>query len=168
VLTAYVRIANAISGDDVSLKDANRIANGLRLFARGREGNVNRLDATAGATLISELTGQQIAFISIGGTQEQLVDALQVYDESSQSYFATGRVRTTNAAGDKTYLHTLSVDDSADTIRIGRYVTVDGPQPLNDTSSADRRRLGSREAAGRKTELLRVDLFFVVPSEIER
>ncbi len=97
-----------------------------------------------------------------------MVDALQNLDASAESYFAVGRILTTNEDESAEYEHQVNIDDAASEVRIGPRLSVNGPQPINDTINAGRRRLGTRHSAGRDSELLRVDIFFIAPENLLR
>ncbi|MBA7577492.1 hypothetical protein ES708_19345 [subsurface metagenome] len=147
VLTAYVRIAMAISGKEISLEKANKTAKKNELFT-----NENLLTLANGVKLIEALTGKTIGFGRVEGTEAELVEKLEALDASEESYYVTGRIHTENTAGTKKYDHTLSINDSADNYDPhGGYT-----QPLGDTSRKDRKQ------TSRTSELFRYDYFYVI------
>ena len=115
VLTAYVRIANAISGKEYTLDQANSIAQGLGLFT-GVEGSSvkNLLSTENGAKLIGALTGKKIGFKSVSGPEFFLQNNLNYHDDSMKQYYATGRLDTESADGTSRFGHTVNIIDSLD------------------------------------------------------
>ncbi len=153
VLTSYARIASAISGSEITLKEANRVAMDEGLYT-----NKNELTTENGAKLIAALTGKEIGFDSTSGNELSLVEQINKLDVSSTEYYATGRIDTSNKAGTDKYGHHVNITESAGSFNLATgYV-----QPLLDTSDAGGSpRTDTSPDGKRPNDLLRVDYFWV-------
>ncbi len=155
VLTAYTRIASAISGEKISLDTANEVATELELFSNG-----NELMIENGAALIAALTGKEIGYGSIEGPEGSIMDGISYLDRRSDSFYVTARIDTYSLSDStKRYQHTVNVNEG---LTSGDYIIGRDRQPVVDTSNRGRTELqnglfenGSRE------ELLRADYFYV-------
>ena len=112
VLTAYTRIANALSGKETSLADANAKAIALELFS-----NNNELTPEAGAKLINALlegTGISVTYAGSVPVDNMTVFGICLKDleKSPSKVFVTARVATTNSDGSQKYDHTVNINKS--------------------------------------------------------
>jgi hypothetical protein len=161
VLTAYTRIANAISGRNISLIDANQTAIDMGLFTNG-----NELSPEAGAKLITKLVGDSNINVSYAGSisTESMAEyggSLVLLEMNYKELYVTGRLTTNNSDNTKTYGHTLNIDSSS--------VVTDPSVPggidikVNDTSGVR----SKIQNDSRNNKLDRIDVFQVNRERIE-
>jgi hypothetical protein len=129
VLDAALRIANAISGKNISLEDANTRAVKEKLFS-GKD--KDELSTSSMAKLISELSGVKVKGEEFIADNSELTGRLASLDYSRQETYATGRIKVTPSDGKKPYEHEVNIDRS-----IPRSSTT-GAQPVLDTSNVKR------------------------------
>ena len=157
VLTAYVRIAQALTDKKITLDDANKFAYDNGLFTNG-----NELSVENGVKLINELikdTGKKVAYAgSLTGSTTEIAKQINQLETSELDYFLTARIETTNDTGTETYEHTVSINSNSvfanDITDMENSLNI----RVNDTSWAYRQ---SIENDKRKNKILRVDLFIL-------
>ena len=157
VLTAYVRIAQAVSGKDITLEKANDLANDLKLYT-----DKDELSIENGVKLINALikeTGLEIVYEgSLEGTTTEIAKQINALEASDLDYYLTARIDTTNKDGTQKYEHTVSINSNSvfanDISDIDNSLNI----RINDTSAANRQAVENDE---RENKVLRVDLFTV-------
>jgi hypothetical protein len=138
VLTAYIRIAIAITGKDISLVDANAKAVELGLYV-----NTNELTPQAGAALITALINDpNISVEFIGSIRSDKVieyasSLVLLGLDQSRELYVTARITTTNTAGTDTYGHTLNIDAGA---------------PYSDPAASDGKNIRFNDTSGVRTK----------------
>ena len=157
VLTAYVRIAQALTDKEITLDDANDLAYKNGLFTNG-----NELSVENGVKLINELikdTGKKVAYAgSLTGSTTEIAKQINQIEASERDYFLTARIETTNDTGTETYEHTVSINSNS--VFANDITDMENSMNIrvNDTSNADRKAI---ENDIRENKLLRVDLFIL-------
>ncbi len=158
VLTTFTRIANALSGDNFSIDQANAKAIELGLYTNG-----NELSPAAGAALVNALIddpSKTLAYdVSINGNGAKLGLKLNELENSNSEFFTTGRIHTENAAGSKKYDHQVNINSGS--VTAGDVSDINNPFNFNleDTSNTNRQSTGD---TARSNELFRVDVFKVI------
>ena len=157
VLTAYVRIAQALSNKEITLDEANKIATKNLLYTNG-----NELSIENGVKLINKLikgSGKEIVYSgSLTGTTTEIAKQINQLEASELNYFLTARINTTNADATEKYEHTVNINSNSvfanDITDMENSLNI----RINDTSNAGRKAV---ENDVRENEILRVDYFTV-------
>jgi hypothetical protein len=131
VLTATVRIANAIDGLTHTLDEANQIAIDNNLYANGDE-----LSPDSAASLIGLLTGKTVEAQKISGTESELISRLNLLKASENEVYVQGRLSNGHQVNinDAGYNKSGSLPDSRSS-----------NQPIIDTSVKGRTSTNSTE-----------------------
>ena len=156
VLTAYTRIAEAISGVDIKLETANQTAINSNLFT-----NSNELTPENGAELINKIlnaNGVTDFNVSFEGsyTGQNALDKIEKCKKSSDTFYATARIDTGNHDNSQRYGHTVNLPEDCyggNGLMCGRDLKI------SDTSGVRKQLID--DPSGRKNTLLRVDIFVV-------
>jgi len=162
VLTAYVRIASAISGKEITLDEANALA-----ISNGYYTGTNKdmLSPENGAKLITALVGDGNITVKYAGRYSDTLANSIVFlhflgNNDSRELYVTAGLRTTDQNG-KAIDHTVNINS---------WAAVFGSIPnirLNDTSSAGRMGLGNDFSSGRPNVLQYIDVFEVKRTLVE-
>ena len=157
-LTMYTRMAAAILGDDaeISLVEANEIANELHLF-----NNKNELSIDNGVVLMNailERNGRSERIEFAGSVEKDYTEKYRETSNSENTYFVTARIHTDNSDETEWYDHSLNLNADAafvdwDTISTENF-------HLNDTSGVRKNLLN--DSSGRTNMLQRMDFFKVI------
>jgi RHS repeat-associated protein len=133
VLMAITRIANAISGNSYTLEQANQVAINNSLYS----GEGGDLTVENQAALIGLLTGENINYHTVSGDMSNaIIPELNDINSSDKSYYATGRMLTTDSNG--SYSQNNNGQFSANhTVNI-RSVASQSEITVRDTSNVNR------------------------------
>ena len=158
VLTAYVRMAQAL-GWGGNLEQANKFAKENNLYTKE-----NLLTSENGAKLVNGLikTVNPSATVTYEGSKTGTVTDMAIgingKENSEQSYFVTGRIKTSSKDGTEFYEHTLSINSNSvfavDISNINNSLGFN----YNDTSSANR---SGTNDYNRVNEPIRIDFFSI-------
>ena len=156
VLTAYTRMASSLIGKEISLSEANSIGVSNNLFT-GKEGSENLLTPENGASLVNAIlkengiTDISVSFDNSYSGAEAVEKYSNANSSSEEKYFATVRVNTHDAAGNR-YDHTMNLDKDA---------YAEGPcganLKLNDTSGVRTQLVD--DPSSRNNTFIRMDFF---------
>ena len=156
-LTSYTRMAIALGATNVTLDDANEMANKEKLFSDG-----NLLTRENGAALVNALlekSGISDISITYDSSAEGELNAFSSYtdkENSSSEYFCNARINTSNSDGTSYYDHTVSVDSNA--LISDRCDGSPTNMKIRDTSNVGRDQLKG-DSSNRANNLLRIDFF---------
>ena len=155
VLTAYTRIANAIGGLEISLKEANNTAKELGLYI-----NKNELTPQAGANLINALlygTGKSVTYAGsvTAETMTEYASFLNSLENSYSELYVTARIKTNDINNSKIDEHTVNINSNSvipnDISDMSNALNI----KINDTSGVRTQILNDR----RFNKLERIDYF---------
>lgn len=158
VLTSFVRMANALSGNKFSLEEANEMAMDMKLYTNG-----NELTPENGAELVNALVNNPTKTLiftgSVEGNDGRLGSKLNKLENSDDSFFVSGRMHTTNEKKDENYDHQININ--SESVHAGDITKINEPFIINvvDTSNANRK---STADTTRNNDLYRVDYFEVI------
>ena len=131
-LTAYTRIANAISGTNISLEMANEKAKNLYT-------NGNELSPQAGEKLINSLiegTGKSVTYAGSQSLDSMTESGsfLNSLENSFSKVYVTARIKTTDSNNTKEYGHTVNINSNS--VFAGNISDIDNAVNIkvNDTS----------------------------------
>ena len=131
-LTAYTRIANAISGTNISLEMANEKAKNLYT-------NGNELSPQAGEKLINSLiegTGKSVTYAGSQSLDSMTESGsfLNSLENSFSKVYVTARIKTTDSNNTKEYGHTVNINSNS--VFAGNISDIDNALNIkvNDTS----------------------------------
>ena len=161
VLTAYVRLANALGKKEWTLEEANKVAVDNGLFI-----NEDELSIDNGVKLVNMLIDNpniKIEYIkSLKGSTKEIAKQIIDFEISDKEYYLTARLETSNLDGTTTFEHTVSINGDAvfwsNSDIVGDYLNI----KINDTSSANRQQVKNDI---RKNSIMRVDVFSVANTE---